>query len=187
MAKCTAHKQNGEPCNNSAVPGYTVCRFHGAGGGKPIKSGIYSSKVRKSLEESYQDLMDNVDQLTELNDDIALLRALMIDTLKEEPQNEAARTKQMMLALKFMNDIRATVKLKDEIDSKYTVPIETIHIFLNQLIWILKQTISDQTLLNHVLEQLRGIKLLDYNHPQLISERAIKERKQRKLEAEGLA
>lgn len=182
MAKCTAHKQNGEPCGQPAVPGYTVCRFHGAGGGKPIKNGIYSKKVRKSLQESYQDLMDNVDQLTELNDDIALLRALMIDTLKEEPQNEAARTKQMLLALKFMNDIRATVKLKDEIDSKYTVPIETIHIFLNQLIWILKQNIEDQKLLNHVLEQLRGIKLLDYNSPQYLYQKKLSERRQERGE-----
>lgn len=169
--KCTAHNKRGEPCQNEAVPGWNVCRFHGAGGGAPMKTGLYSSKVRKSLQESYQDLMNNVDQLTELNDDIALLRALMIDTLKEEPKNEAERTKQLMLSLKFMNDIRQTVKLKDEIDSKYTVPIETIHLFLNQLIWILKQNITDDKLLNHILEQLRGVKLLDYNHPQLAQRR----------------
>lgn len=32
--RCTAHsKRTGEPCNAPAVKGWSVCRFHGAGGG----------------------------------------------------------------------------------------------------------------------------------------------------------
>lgn len=34
--RCTARsKRSGEPCRNPAVRGWTVCRFHGAGGGAP--------------------------------------------------------------------------------------------------------------------------------------------------------
>lgn len=34
--RCTARsKRTGKPCGNPAVRGWTVCRFHGAGGGAP--------------------------------------------------------------------------------------------------------------------------------------------------------
>jgi hypothetical protein len=34
--RCTARsKRTGEQCKSPAVRGYTVCRFHGAGGGGP--------------------------------------------------------------------------------------------------------------------------------------------------------
>ncbi|MFQ8433838.1 hypothetical protein [Amaricoccus sp. W119] len=34
--RCTARsKRTGKPCQGPAVAGWTVCRFHGAGGGHP--------------------------------------------------------------------------------------------------------------------------------------------------------
>ncbi len=34
--RCTAHsKRTGKPCRAPAVRGWSVCRFHGAGGGAP--------------------------------------------------------------------------------------------------------------------------------------------------------
>ena len=37
--RCTARsKRSGEPCRNPAVIGWTVCRMHGARGGRPKRS-----------------------------------------------------------------------------------------------------------------------------------------------------
>ena len=51
--RCTAtSKRTRQPCRAPAVTGWTVCRFHGAGGGGPkgerngsYKNGLYTNKA----------------------------------------------------------------------------------------------------------------------------------------------
>ncbi len=54
--RCTAtSKRTGQPCQAPAVRGWTVCRFHGAGGGGPkgerngmYKEGLYTKEAVES-------------------------------------------------------------------------------------------------------------------------------------------
>ncbi len=57
--RCTAtSKRTGKPCQAPAVTGWTVCRFHGARGGRPATHGHYTKEaiaarraLRKLLRE----------------------------------------------------------------------------------------------------------------------------------------
>ncbi len=60
--RCSAtSKRTGKPCQAPAVKGWTVCRFHGTGGGAPkgarngnYKSGLYTKEAveeRRRLSE----------------------------------------------------------------------------------------------------------------------------------------
>ncbi len=64
--RCTAtSKRSGKPCQAPAVTGWTVCRFHGARGGRPATHGHYTKEaiagrraLRKLLRESQAMLAD---------------------------------------------------------------------------------------------------------------------------------
>ena len=48
--RCSARsKRTGEPCRNPAVLGWSVCRMHGARGGRPARSGPDWRQARKLL------------------------------------------------------------------------------------------------------------------------------------------
>jgi hypothetical protein len=88
--QCTATaKSTGERCQNPAVEGWDVCRFHGAGspknettGGAPVKHGRYSAKRRESLQEKLQEYREE-DDPAELWEELALLRAVLQEWLGE--------------------------------------------------------------------------------------------------------
>jgi hypothetical protein len=45
--RCSAmSKRTKQPCKAPAVRGWTVCRFHGARGGRPQTSGLYTKEAR---------------------------------------------------------------------------------------------------------------------------------------------
>ncbi len=61
-ARCSAtSKRTGKPCQAPAVKGWTICRFHGAGGGAPkgarngrYKNGLFTTEAveeRRCLSE----------------------------------------------------------------------------------------------------------------------------------------
>jgi hypothetical protein len=172
--QCTAwSKQNNRRCHNKAVIGYNVCRMHGAGnihkgkkGGRPVEHGMYSNKVNTDLEGLYDEFLDSQDNVSALNDDIALMRAMMITSLKEKSNTPEGKQAQANQFLKYMRDIRYAIELKDDIESKFMVSIETVQIFLNQLIFILKKHIKDEDLLMSIMEDMRKVKLLDQDTSQ---------------------
>ena len=57
--RCTAtSKRTGKPCQAPAVTGWTVCRFHGARGGRPATHGHYTKEAiagRRALRNLLQD------------------------------------------------------------------------------------------------------------------------------------
>lgn len=169
--QCTAmSKQTHERCKNFAVPGYTVCRFHGARskkGADGIVHGMYSNKVNVSLKERYEEFLEYNDTIQGLNEDIALMRAMMADVLSDNPTTSEEKQLQMNIFLRYMRDIREATNLKDNIESKFSVSIQTVQIFLNQVLFVLNRNIDDEDTLNKIVGQLRNIKLLDENHPQI--------------------
>lgn len=86
-AKCTAHNRDGSPCKSFPVEGWTVCRMHGAGGGRPvtrpdtiIKKALQMNDLRvkgDNLVASGKDVLDLVPiaaMLHVLADEISLDR-----------------------------------------------------------------------------------------------------------------
>jgi len=67
-ALCTAHNRSGKPCKRNPTPGWNVCKFHGAGGGRPatlpatiLKNALKSTELRAkadALIESGADVLD---------------------------------------------------------------------------------------------------------------------------------
>lgn len=164
--QCTAiSKQTGCRCKNHATPGWSVCRFHGARGGRPIVNGMYSERVNKSLQETYEKFLDYDDTLECVNEDIALMRAMMVDALGTDCKTIQEKQIQQGVFLKYMRDIRDATALKDSIESKFSVSIQTVQIFLNQVLFILNKNIDDPELLNTIVNQLRQIRILDEDNP----------------------
>lgn len=168
--KCSAmSKQTGKPCGQYAVPGSNVCHYHGGAkkGVKNLVHGMYSKKVNISLAERYEEFLDHTDSVETLNSDIALMRAMMTDVLSTQTESIQDKEHQMYLFLRYMKDIRSAVSLKDDIESKFSISIQTVQIFLNQVLYILNDTITDKDELDRVVARLRNVKLLDEKHPQL--------------------
>lgn len=92
--RCTATaKGTGERCKNVAMPGYTVCRVHGAGsrgkpGGRPIVHGRYSKYLPERLLDAYQEALADP-RLLELGDEIALLGAREIELVNRLKSGES--------------------------------------------------------------------------------------------------
>lgn len=72
--RCTAtSKQTRKPCQAPAVTGWTVCRFHGAGGGAPkgerngmYRHGQYTAAAiaeRKALADLLRQVRQTLDEL----------------------------------------------------------------------------------------------------------------------------
>ena len=84
--RCRARsKRTGERCKNWALPGYRVCRFHGAnpknpgGGPRPgnrnaVKHGLYENVVRERLTPEEQALFDAVPTDVDLTQELRILR-----------------------------------------------------------------------------------------------------------------
>ena len=69
--RCTAHARTGERCKNPAVTGWTVCRMHGAGGGRPPKSGRYSKRLPTGLGADIEKFLSDP-RILSLKDNLAV-------------------------------------------------------------------------------------------------------------------
>lgn len=166
LLQCTAmSKQTGCRCKNHATPGWNVCRFHGSRGGRPIVNGMYSERVNKSLKETYEQFLDYTDTLETVNEDIALMRAMMVDALGTEAKTIQEKKIQQSIFLRYMRDIRDATALKDSIESKFSVSVQTVQVFLNRVLFILQRNIEDPELLDTIVNQLRQIRIVDEDNP----------------------
>lgn len=164
--QCTAmSKQTGKRCKNHATPGWNVCRFHGARGGRPIVNGMYSERVSKSLKETYEQFLDYDNTLECINEDIALMRAMMVDAMSTPAVSIQEKEIQQGIFLRYMKDIRSATALKDDIESKFSVSVQTVQVFLNQVLFILQRNIDDPELLTSIVNQLREIRIVDEDNP----------------------
>ncbi len=86
----TQSREAGEPvrCGNHKEPGYNVCRYHGARGGAPIKTGRYSIRLGR-FRDAYESALNEEEALMDLRETMALLditlqraaeRAAQLDT-----------------------------------------------------------------------------------------------------------
>ena len=99
-------------------------------------NGMYSEIVNKSLKDTYEQFLDHTDTLEGVNEDIALMRAMMVDVLGAEATTIQEKQIQQGVFLKYMRDIRDATALKDSIESKFSVSIQTVQVFLNQVLFL---------------------------------------------------
>ena len=128
-------------------------------------NGMYSERVSKSLKDTYEQFLDYSDTLEGVNEDIALMRAMMVDALGTEATTIQEKQIQQGVFLRYMRDIRDATALKDSIESKFSVSIQTVQVFLNQVLYILQRNIDDTDLLNDIVSQLRQIRIIDEDNP----------------------
>jgi len=96
VAQCTATvRKTGERCRRRAVTGYRVCQVHGAGspkkgrpGGRPIETGIHSSKLPERMREKYLEAIGDP-ELLNLRSSIALVDARVEDRLGRVDSGES--------------------------------------------------------------------------------------------------
>lgn len=165
-------------CERRAVKGYTVCQVHGAGspykgrsGGRPLKTGMYSKKASKQLKELYEDFL-NDENLTSLDDDVALLRSLLaLKISRVDPEaeqfdengnlNPNALESNISQIRDLSRDIRYTIQQKHDIMSQYMIPIENIQLFLQNVMLVLSSNIQDKDLLGRIVEELQSIRIME--------------------------
>lgn len=119
MSQCTAtSKGSGEQCKNVAVPGYPVCRFHGAGskdkpGGRPIIHGRYSSRLPERLAGRYGEALSDP-QLLELRAEVALVGTRIGELIERIDTGESA---QRWKALQTANgNLKAATRSGDKVE-----------------------------------------------------------------------
>ncbi len=79
--QCTAKaKSTGKRCTMGAEAGYDVCRLHGAGGGRPIEHGGYSTRLPMKLRKVFEEILEDPN-LKSLNADIALNKTFLIESI----------------------------------------------------------------------------------------------------------
>lgn len=128
-------------------------------------NGMYSERVNKSLKETYEQFLDYTDTLETVNEDIALMRAMMVDALGTEAKTIQEKKIQQSIFLRYMRDIRDATALKDSIESKFSVSVQTVQVFLNRVLFILQRNIEDPELLDTIVNQLRQIRIVDEDNP----------------------
>lgn len=157
-------------CKRRAVKGYTVCQVHGAGspykgrkGGGPMKTGQHSKH-----KDQFTDLSEMIeafksdDNLCDLNQDIATLRALLNLKLDQVDISDAkSLDKNVSVIRDLMRDIRYTTQQKSDIESQYLIPIENIQVFLQNVMLVLSANIEDRDLLRKIVSELQGIRIME--------------------------
>lgn len=168
--------RNGVPeelcrCERRAVTGFRVCQVHGAGspksrgtkGGRPVSHGVYSQKIKHDVNELFNDFMDDAENLTNIDHDIGLMRAMMVDAINKSPigpDGEANINHGLIRA--YMRDLRDAIALKSDLTETHSVPIENVKQFLNQVMFIIKRHVGEDTeLLTKIVMDLQGVTILD--------------------------
>jgi hypothetical protein len=130
--RCTATaKSTGERCKNSAVEGWDVCRFHGAGspknettGGAPVKHGRYSAKRKESLQEKIEAYREE-DDPAEMWSEISLLRALLQEWLDDL---ETLDEDTVSVILRLQDSIRKTLDSINRIKTRTALTASEIEL-----------------------------------------------------------
>lgn len=170
---CPVCKTERAICGNWAVPGRTVCRFHGGRAGRPITKGVHLSKASFS-EEEMSIIKKNIEQKTREHEFayqvcVAAFKKI-IDNTSDNPEHllEAGAIYFSKIA-KYMNDIDAIeasmthIHTFDEIDKqKLGDKIKSItdRVLQNALLIIdalLKKEISDKALYEKIYNQIPDI------------------------------
>lgn len=87
-------KSTGAPCQRPPISGRNRCRFHGGASPRGLahprtSTGLYSKDVVGSFGEKYQAMLEHQDELLNLNDSIAVIRAQIAEMLENRDSAES--------------------------------------------------------------------------------------------------
>jgi hypothetical protein len=127
VRRCTAmSKHTGERCRQPAVPGYSVCRYHGAGGGAPkgnlnrLVHGAYAARVlndeERRIHAAFLALIRQDFELNASSDEVQAQMAAVafLQYLRAQRANkEAAAASQARIVRNCLRDLRATKSTRE--------------------------------------------------------------------------
>lgn len=140
---CTAHKTNGEPCKAKAMKGFTVCRVHGAKGGRPPKHARYSKCLPSDLRERYEYYKSDPQFLNLLNE-IAVARALFDKFVSNFAAGSAMSAEEAETLGGFLERISRLVEKehKRRYGEQYTINLDGLNAFVAQAVTIIGEAID---------------------------------------------
>lgn len=123
--RCIARsKQTGMRCRNSPKPGWKVCRFHGAGGGRPPTAGGRYSGASKRFEAALRAATD-ADDLLDLRPVLGLLDVRMAELLDRLDPTYADTP---AWRLKVLELIRAVKEARTDDDRAEAIEAMRVHV-----------------------------------------------------------
>lgn len=143
--------------------------MHGAGspyknrkGGRPLVHGRNSKNKSTKLQDLIEQYKADSSELTNLDNDIALLRALLdVKVSQIDIDDKEDFSKNINGVRDLMRDIRYSIQQKSDITSQYLIPIENIQVFLQNVMLVLSANIEDKELLGRIVNELQGIRIME--------------------------
>lgn len=163
-------KHSGEPCKNLAMGGTGVCKFHGAKGGRPPQTGLYSGQSSESLNKKIDRA---VTFERSLNDEIALMKGVAQELLSriEQEQADIFDSKTLLKLQTTADSIRKLIEtqMKIEGEQKFMLSMTDMRLIMNQISMVIKDILSEyvkddadyQAALKKTSRMLGDIKVLD--------------------------
>mgnify|MGYP001562644376 CR=1 FL=1 len=148
-------------CRLRVVPGYRVCRFHGANpanhGGHPVVTGKYSKFTPQHLAVMIEEYR-NDPRWANLLEEISVLRALLSDYLNRHQEDTYDEDVQRHVA-NVADKISQLVERKHKIDygEQYTLNIYAIQAYAARIADVINTRIVDENLRSLIVEDLGSI------------------------------
>jgi hypothetical protein len=127
VQRCTAlSKHTGKRCRQPAVPGSSVCHYHGAGGGAPrgnlnrLVHGAYAARVlndeERRIHGAFLERLREDFELNASSDEVAAQMAAMAFlqyVRAQKAENEAAAGAQARIVRNCLRDLKATKSTRE--------------------------------------------------------------------------
>ncbi len=160
--RCHAHNRKGEQCRKPAVPGRTVCHYHGGktpvGAAAPaFKHGRYSKYLPKRWLERYEAALANPDLLA-LKDEIALIDLRIADLVEgaTTPEKQAAVWPDLLAAIERRRRLTETEQQR-LLAMQQAVTGEQAMIFVQAVASIVAEEVTDPAVRQAIARRLRDL------------------------------
>jgi len=158
-AICGAKTKKGTPCQLSAgwgTPhvGSGRCKLHGGLSTGPRNGpGTYRTRIDSTYQEIY-DAFRNSDDLKSLNDEIALVKTLIVEKLDQDKRDPAD-------VVKLVERLSRITKRKVEIEEglRVYVHLDQLTLVINQVVQVVERHVPDHETRAAIGRDLRGINL----------------------------
>lgn len=171
--QCTARAKTTPDgkCHNPKANGTQVCKKHGAMGGRPPQTGLYSGQSKESLNKKIERAATFEKSL---NDEIGLMKAVMNEVLEglKNEESDISDSKTLLKLQTTADSIRKLMEtqLKIESEQKFMLSMPDMKLIKAQIAYAVKDVLSEyikddndyQEALKKVQRMLdEGVKILD--------------------------
>lgn len=151
-------KRSQQQCKNFVVPGYTVCRMHGAGtpskgrpGGRPIIHGRYSKFLPKGgVLDAYKAALKEDVKLLDLRDEIALIQSLLKQAAQDQNWEKVETLTERLRKL-------TSSQWQRYVDSHKMITMERAMLLVAAVVEIVRKHVTDGRQLSAIAAEIRGL------------------------------